>query len=105
MDLINRSIDLPDFTKKDLQALSITAELGITNIFISFCKSKRAIQYVRERIDSSFITSKIESRASIHALEEICNESDALLIDRGDLSREIRILDIHMQRDYKNGSL
>lgn len=94
VDLINRSIDLNDFTDKDITALKLSRELGISDIFISFCKSKRAIEYVRNFIPDSFVTSKVESRASIHALEEICTYSDAILIDRGDLSREISILDI-----------
>lgn len=94
VDLINRPVDLDDFTSKDLLALQISEQLGLTDVFISFCKSRRAIDYVRRFIPNSFITSKVESRASIHALEEICTHSDAILIDRGDLSREVSILDI-----------
>ena len=91
---LQRKIDLPDFTKKDLKALKIANELEINEIFISFCKSKKAIDTVRRIVSKSFITSKIESRLSINRLPIICHNSDAILIDRGDLSREISILDI-----------
>ena len=89
-----RKIDLPDFTEKDLKALNIAQELNIKNIFISFCKSKEAINHVRSLVKESFVTSKIESRLSINLLPTICKYSDAILVDRGDLSREISILDI-----------
>ena len=45
-------------------------------------------------IPNSIVTSKIESKYSIHNLIEICEYSDAILIDRGDLTREISIMDI-----------
>ena len=89
-----RPLKLPDFTKKDLEALRVASELGIKEIFISFCKSTNAINKAREIVKSSIVTSKIESRLSINSLASICNKSDAILIDRGDLSREINILDI-----------
>ena len=68
--------------------------LGIKEIFISFCKSKQVIQRVKSIIPNSIVTSKIESKYSIHNLIEICEYSDAILIDRGDLTREINIMDI-----------
>ena len=89
-----RKIDLPDFTDKDIEALKVANKLNIKEIFISFCKSKKAINRVRDLVKNSFVTSKIESRFSINMLSTICNSSDAILIDRGDLSREISILDI-----------
>lgn len=93
-DIMYDYIDLPDFTDKDLKALSMANSLGINNIFVSFCKSPDAIKRVRSLNPDSVVTSKIESKLSIHSLEGICADSDAILIDRGDLTREISILDI-----------
>lgn len=93
-DILNDYIDLPDFTEKDLEAVAIARDLGIVNIFVSFCKSVDAIRRLRESNENVVITSKIESKLSIHSLDAICAESDAILIDRGDLTREINILDI-----------
>jgi len=94
VDVLNKDIQLPDFTTKDIQSLEIINELGISNVFISFCKSKEAILKVKEISPNIKVTSKIESKSSIHNLHGICEVTDSLLIDRGDLTREINILDI-----------
>lgn len=94
VDIINDKIDLPDFTEKDIKALNLGKEKGINEIFISFCKSSEAVIKAKKIIPNSRVTSKVESKLSIHNLNEICNVSDCLLIDRGDLTREINIMDI-----------
>tara|TARA_B100000475_G_C14998531_1_gene315350 strand:+ start:79 stop:1146 length:1068 start_codon:yes stop_codon:yes gene_type:complete len=94
VDILNHYIDLPDFTEKDKEALEIANSLGIEEIFISFCKSTKAINFVKKTVRNAKVTSKIESKMSIHKLDDICNFSDAILIDRGDLTREINIMDI-----------
>ena len=94
VDCVSRQIDLEDFTPKDIEAIKLCKQYNIHDVFISFCKSPDAVSYVRSELPDCFVTSKIESRASIHALADICKSSDAILIDRGDLSREISILDI-----------
>ena len=93
-DLISSSIRLPDFTAKDIQALKICRKVGIKNIFLSFCQGKDAIYRANRYVDGATIFSKIECKKGIHNLHEICTVSDAILIDRGDLSRQISLLDI-----------
>lgn len=106
VDCLNRQMELDDFTEKDIEAISMCKDYNINDVFISFCKSSDAIQYVRSKIENCFIASKIEARASIHALQDICDASDAILIDRGDLSREISILDIPFaQRGIINAAM
>ena len=94
VDILNSNILLPDFTEKDIKSFDILESEGIKDVFISFCKSRDAIKKIKNINDDIFVTSKIESKASIHNLQSICQVSDALLIDRGDLTREINILDI-----------
>ena len=94
VDVINRIIELEDFTEKDIKALELANQHGINNLFLSFCKSKDAIIKARKIVPNSIITSKIESKLSINNLPEILEYSDNILIDRGDLSREINIMDI-----------
>ena len=94
VDILNHYIELPDFTQKDQKALEIANTIGIEEIFISFCKSTKAINLVRNSVKDAKVTSKIESKMSIHNLDDICSSSDAILIDRGDLTREINIMDI-----------
>ena len=94
VDILNNTIELNDFTEKDLLALELGRKKGIDQVFISFCKSSKAVLKAKSIIPESRIISKIESKLSIHNLNEICKVSDALLIDRGDLTREINIMDI-----------
>ena len=93
-DLLSSSIRLPDLTTKDIQALQICCKLGIKNIFLSFCQSTQAVHHAKQYVDDSIIFSKIECKKGIHNLHQICKVSDAILIDRGDLSRQISLLDI-----------
>lgn len=105
VDCLNRQISLEDFTAKDIEAINLCKKYNINDVFISFCKNPQAVEYVRSQLPNCFITSKIENRASIHSLTQICEASDAILIDRGDLSREISILDIPFaQRGIINNS-
>ena len=94
VDCINRLIELDDFTEKDKKAISLSKELNIPTIYISFCNNVNPIRKIKEINPNLNIISKIETRLSIHNLEEICLESDGILIDRGDLSRQISVLDI-----------
>ena len=94
VDILNNTIKLNDFTEKDLLALALGRKMGIKEVFISFCKSSEAVLKAKSIIPEARIISKIESKLSIHNLNDICKVSDALLIDRGDLTREINIMDI-----------
>jgi pyruvate kinase len=49
--------------------------------------------------NKSFIISKIETRSALIDLKNIINKSDALLIDRGDLSRYVPIEEIPCAQD------
>lgn len=89
---ILKEIDIPPFSQKDYEALKISSNLGITNYAISFASSRNNIKEIRKLVPkNSFIISKVESRKGLHNLLEIIDESDAILIDRGDLSREISL--------------
>ena len=94
VDCINRFIELDDFTEKDKEAIALSNELNIPTVYISFCNNVNPIRNIKKINPHLKIISKIETRLSIHNLEEICLESDGILIDRGDLSRQISVLDI-----------
>ena len=91
VDCINRFIELDDFTEKDMEAIALSNELNIPTVYISFCNNVNPIRNIKKINPHLKIISKIETRLSIHNLEEICLESDGILIDRGDLSRYIDI--------------
>jgi ATP sulfurylase len=83
---------MPPLTDKDHAALKLGCEMGLTHFALSFAGRGEDVQQLRHLVgDNAFIISKIESRTGLENLEEIAANSDALLIDRGDLSRQVPI--------------
>ena len=89
---INREINLEPITKKDFEAFQIGKRMGITNYALSFTNSANDVKRIRKVIgmDANLI-SKIESIRGVLNLDEILPLVNYILIDRGDLSREIVI--------------
>lgn len=98
---VHRDIELPAITVKDRKAIEIGREMGVDQFALSFANRPEDVREMRELIGSSAtLISKIESRSGIAHLEEIARLSDAILIDRGDLSRQVPLEKIPaMQKD------
>ena len=89
---VQRSISMSPLTEKDRKAIIIGRELGVRHFALSFAGQAVEVNELRDLAGSdSFIISKIESRRALKNLKDIAEASDALLIDRGDLSREVPI--------------
>ncbi|MEQ8319661.1 MAG: pyruvate kinase [Rhodospirillales bacterium] len=89
---VERSIELPPLTDKDRGAVEIGMEMGVRHYALSFANYGKDVEFLRGMVGKeSTIISKIECRNGIRNLEQIAQLSDAILIDRGDLSREIPI--------------
>jgi ATP sulfurylase len=66
--------------------------MGLSHFALSFASRGEDVQEIRRLVgEKAFVISKIESRSGLENLEEIASGSDALLIDRGDLSRQVPI--------------
>ena len=97
---IHSKINLPCLTKKDRYALKLAKELKIKYYAISFVNNHKDLEEVKKIIGkNSFIISKIETKNAITNLNKITKNSDALLIDRGDLSRYVPIEKIPMAQE------
>ncbi len=89
---VERDILMPAMTEKDLKALAIGKELGIRHVALSFAHRASDVDEIRKVAGGqAFVISKIECRSALKNVEEIALKSDALLIDRGDLSRQVPI--------------
>ncbi|HKI77823.1 MAG TPA: pyruvate kinase [Ignavibacteriaceae bacterium] len=98
---IDRMPFLPAFTEKDYEAIKIGKEMGITHYALSFAYKKEDIFWIREQFDYSiFVISKIESYNALYNLQDIIKTSDAILIDRGDLSKEVPLQKIGLTQRY-----
>lgn len=97
---VNKPIKLNAITTKDKEAIKIGRRMGIQNYALSFANSAEDVIMMRELTgkDSNLI-SKVESINGLNNLKGIIDVSDAILIDRGDLSREVSQIKIpFMQR-------
>jgi pyruvate kinase len=89
---INYPIRLNPLTEKDIYALKLGAKMNINYYAISFVNSHKDIDKVKQIIgNQKNIISKIETLNGIKDLKNIAKKSNALLIDRGDLSRYVAI--------------
>ncbi len=89
---VERDIPIPALTEKDKAALKLGVEEGIRHFALSFANSGQDVEYLRQIVgEDAHIISKIETRRSLENLSSIIAKSDALLIDRGDLARQVPI--------------
>lgn len=97
---IKCNLKLAPLTDKDIFALKIAKEYNIKYYAISFVNSHEDLKIVKSYIGKkSEIISKIETNNAIKNLKKISQFSQALLIDRGDLSRYIPIEQIPLAQE------
>jgi sulfate adenylyltransferase len=83
---------LQAFSDKDRAAIEYAARHGIRHFALSFCEHPTAVHRLRDMTGpDSTVIAKIESREGVRNLGAIASVADAILIDRGDLSREVRL--------------
>jgi len=89
---LNREIDMEAITSKDKKAITIAKGMGIKYFALSFAGSSEDVKTMRKLAGrDATIISKIESKKGVLNLNDIIDASDEILIDRGDLSREINL--------------
>ena len=87
---LNKNFQVPILTKKDIQAIKLGLKEGIEYVAASFMRSGQTVRMVKKTCNNKMkVISKIECQDALDNLNEIIHESDFLLIDRGDLSKEI----------------
>lgn len=75
---------------RDRDMLAFARETGVDFVGISFVESARHVGLVRKELPGGRpgIVAKVETPRAVRNLEEIIASSDAVMIDRGDLSAE-----------------
>lgn len=93
--VIDPAPKLPPLTDDDIAAVKIGREHGIKHFALSFANSAEDVALLRKLAGpDSTIISKIESKQGVRNLDAILAETDEILIDRGDLSREVPLENI-----------
>ncbi|HMN06115.1 MAG TPA: pyruvate kinase [Flavobacteriales bacterium] len=86
-------VSLPCLTPKDLEDLSFALSQGVDWIGLSFVRSARDIIELKQRIKeeggTARVVAKIEKPEAIQEIDEIIQETDALMVARGDLGVEM----------------
>ncbi len=72
-----------------MQYFKIFSKLKIDAIGLSFVQNKKIIQKIKKKFPEFIIVSKVENSEGLKNADEISEFSDAIMIDRGDLSAEI----------------
>ena len=90
----NGSITLPILTNKDLEAIKIAKKMKINNFALSFTNSPKDIFFFNKILSKERKIIKIETKKAVKNIEKILKHCDEILIDRGDLSKEINIIEV-----------
>ena len=86
-------VKVPALTEKDEEDLVFIATQGVHAIALSFVRTAEDIRYTRSRMKAlncnAWIVAKLEKPQAIENLEEILEETDGLMVARGDLGVEV----------------
>lgn len=88
-----KEVDLPPLTEKDLRDLEFIAGEDLEMVALSFVKHREDVALLRSRLrdlgSKAWVVSKIETVEAVRNLEEIVEESDLVLVARGDLGTKL----------------
>ncbi|MGH8717813.1 MAG: pyruvate kinase [Burkholderiales bacterium] len=89
----NGGLSAPALTSKDKLDIRIAARMKADYVAVSFVRSGQDVVYARELIrdagSKALLIAKIERAEAIHALDDILNETDVIMVARGDLAAEM----------------
>ena len=93
VNLPNTRVSLPCLTEKDLVDLTLALELEVDWVVLSFVRSVKDIEQLRQLITAANshagIVSKIEKPEAVADIDAIIAATDAVMVARGDLGVEV----------------
>ena len=95
VNIPNVDLSLPAITERDRQDILFGISENVNYVAASFIRSGKAVREIRELLDSNggehiSIFPKIESSLGVDNFDEILEESDGIMVARGDLGIEIK---------------
>ena len=86
-------LPVPSLTEKDLTDLEVALEAGVDYVAQSFVRSRADVAALKARIEEAgapaWVIAKIELKEAVDALGDILDETDGVMIARGDLGVEM----------------
>jgi len=86
---VEGDVSFPVFSQKDKRAIELAKKYGINIFTLSFIRNADEVKEFKEMYPEAKVYAKIECKDALNDLDNIISVSDGLLIDRGDLSREV----------------
>jgi len=87
---------LPFLFDKDKELINLANKYNLDYVGLSFVRDEKDIQEAKNLIKNSLIIAKVETLSAVENLDTILNEVEYILIDRGDLSTDVGILNVPM---------
>ena len=92
VNLPNVKLPISAITEKDKKDLQFALSLGVDWVCLSFVQSVKDLRLARRLIgDKAWIISKLEKPSAIEELDDIIQQSDGIMVARGDLGVECPI--------------
>src|SRR5207247_10269187 len=86
-------IPIPSLVRKDLSDLEFALELGCDFIALSFVRSAADVRDLKALVEqegsNAHVIAKIEKAEAVDALDDVLEETDAVMVARGDLGVEM----------------
>lgn len=92
--LENRKMNLNYLTKKDLKAIEVGKKLNIKYFALSFTNTTKDIVKFNNLLKTKKKIFKIETKIAINQFKQMLKKGESFLIDRGDLSKDVKIENI-----------
>ena len=89
LNIPNSVYDNNEQKKVYIEYLNKFKKTKINAVGLSFVQNKKLVIYLKKKFSGFLMISKIENSEGLKNSDEICKFSDAIMIDRGDLSAEI----------------
>lgn len=86
-------LSTPSLTEKDIRDVHFGAQVGVDAVALSFVRSAEDVRLLRKELANAktrpLVFAKIEKQQALDKLEEIIQESDGVMVARGDLGVEL----------------
>jgi pyruvate kinase len=93
VNLPDVKISMSSLTQKDIEDLEFGLSVGVDFVAMSFVRSAKDVQDVISRVraagSNASIIAKIEKPEAVEVIDEIIEETDGIMVARGDLGIEI----------------
>ncbi|MFN4189544.1 MAG: pyruvate kinase [Pseudothermotoga sp.] len=92
VNLPESDLSIPALTEEDKRIISECGKMGVNFFCLSFVKNSKDVKEARRIIESidpnAGIIAKIETKKAVEDIDQICQNSDGVIVARGDLAVE-----------------